>query len=78
MVLPLTREWIEISVASATSRALSTVLPLTREWIEINSVNSKTLVVFAVLPLTREWIEISPSVIEKYSVKGSPSYEGVD
>ncbi len=34
MVLPLTREWIEISPFYKSDKR-QTVLPLTREWIEI-------------------------------------------
>ena len=41
-VLPLTREWIEITTSSPL-RSHVAVLPLTREWIEISS--SETIVV---------------------------------
>ena len=37
MVLPLTREWIEITAAAKGLIAAADVLPLTREWIEIPS-----------------------------------------
>ena len=35
IVLPLTREWIEIQTIDE-AETKTTVLPLTREWIEIN------------------------------------------
>ena len=56
MVLPLTREWIEMS-APATEYYCPRVLPLTREWIEITK-KTKSEQIAIVLPLTREWIEI--------------------
>ena len=34
-VLPLTREWIEMSACTTQSSSMSAVLPLTREWIEM-------------------------------------------
>ena len=55
-VLPLTREWIEMS-SPYSVWSLLTVLPLTREWIEIHNL-SESKNIRVVLPLTREWIEI--------------------
>ena len=55
-VLPLTREWIEIS-AVIVLQDIAPVLPLTREWIEISILICFTIFL-TVLPLTREWIEI--------------------
>ena len=60
VVLPLTREWIEI-IFDKPGVNYNFVLPLTREWIEtldcslISSTEN-------VLPLTREWIEIFQSL----------------
>ena len=76
LVLPLTREWIEIDFCAAESIA-EAVLPLTREWIEIFTLLSFTLLC-EVLPLTREWIEMSSSIVAVVSFGCSPSYEGVD
>ena len=56
-VLPLTREWIEISNISVKGQAEVLVLPLTREWIEIAYAGEEEYFLY-VLPLTREWIEI--------------------
>ena len=61
MVLPLTREWIEI-FHQYKGAVTSAVLPLTREWIEIRCVTLVTDEVL-VLPLTREWIEITQKLI---------------
>ena len=48
-VLPLTREWIEISIKPLLFNALS-VLPLTREWIEIaNLIKLAEVVSFSLL-----------------------------
>ena len=59
VVLPLTREWIEMSSRQSV-RPMHRVLPLTREWIEIWD-NVRFIGGVDVLPLTREWIEISSS-----------------
>ena len=56
IVLPLTREWIEIE-SLAVPASSAGVLPLTREWIEM-VYEVKHLHHRPVLPLTREWIEI--------------------
>ena len=56
MVLPLTREWIEILLMPFLS-SFPSVLPLTREWIEM-FLHGQRAVTLLVLPLTREWIEI--------------------
>ena len=55
-VLPLAREWIEITLPFSAS-SLSLVLPLAREWIEIVGKHA-AIVKRTVLPLAREWIEI--------------------
>ena len=76
-VLPLTREWIEITVISVMRLGVLCVLPLTREWIEI-VFSLESFYHGKVLPLTREWIEIIGEIDFIDEVQCSPSYEGVD
>ena len=76
LVLPLTREWIEISPSFAISN-IEKVLPLTREWIEIGGYTQDNKIL-SVLPLTREWIEMGSFGAAKAAWESSPSYEGVD
>ena len=69
IVLPLTREWIEISAVGGGARS-GGVLPLTREWIEMSS-RLGSFHRNSVLPLTREWIEISPRISRSHSERFS-------
>ena len=75
-VLPLAREWIEISSSQAASCTII-VLPLAREWIEIIGFEIDTCY-HEVLPLAREWIEISRRSRNSRNTRRSPSCEGVD
>ena len=76
IVLPLTREWIEISLRILSCKRFI-VLPLTREWIEIARCFLKPEHL-PVLPLTREWIEIIMLAENIQRADRSPSHEGVD
>ena len=76
IVLPLTREWIEIKT-DYIDILQRLVLPLTREWIEIHR-SGKTSTRRKVLPLTREWIEMACALAMLDASGSSPSYEGVD
>ena len=63
LVLPLTREWIEM-FGSLFIFAVVKVLPLTREWIEIPYARYSRPKC-RVLPLTREWIEMGYCLVYK-------------
>ena len=73
IVLPLTREWIEITDGQPCKTVIP-VLPLTREWIEIITVFDRHSSII-VLPLTREWIEITSVMIIDDIGACYPSYE---
>ena len=75
LVLPLTREWIEIYARQCR-------VPLYRfSLLRGSGLKSfegvKAFIILGVLPLTREWIEMGMLDLAKKAI-GSPSYEGVD
>ena len=75
-VLPLTREWIEITHVRVEMSV--DVFSLSRGS-GLKSLDSDVSKLgAAVLPLTREWIEISSVLMVLQRSMSSPSHEGVD
>ena len=76
MVLPLTREWIEI-INFNHCGAVGTFSLLRGSGLKSESLVKKYRRA-KVLPLTREWIEIRAEYVPRPEIDCSPSYEGVD
>ena len=76
VVLPLTREWIEICCYFGRYSSFGFSL-LRGSGLKFN-VPAQTWHFEIVLPLTREWIEMNWKLIGDWYYRCSPSYEGVD